>query len=114
MSLIRFWVIVLGVLWVVGVGWREFVARGEAGAYRSAYDRTPACTGSFRRRYECRSARIIGAENALFFSWGKRIAVVFLPPLALIYLFGKYARRRDQIEAERIRRARLARAREKA
>lgn len=113
MVIVRFWIIVLCVAWIGAVGWREVVVRGGLFENSGSFVRSgaPPCSGSFSSRYECRSSRLINSENALFLSWGKRIAVVFLPPLALLYLFGKYARRREDREAERARQAVLKRRR---
>lgn len=112
MIIVRFWIIALCVAWIGLVGWREIVAGdlfGGSGA--SSRFGVSSCSGSFSSRYECRSSRLISSENAVFVSWGKGIAVVFVPPLALLYLFGKYARRREDREAERARRAVLKRKR---
>ncbi|MHA1537372.1 MAG: hypothetical protein ACTSUD_07440 [Alphaproteobacteria bacterium] len=113
MVVIRFWIIVLCVAWIGLVGWREFVIRGDLLEIRGAALRAGAvaCKGSFSSRYDCRSSRLLNSENAIFFSWGSRIAVVFVPPMALLYLLGKYARRREDREAERLRQAHLKRRR---
>lgn len=113
MIIVRFWIIALCVAWVGAVGWREFVVRGDLFEIRGAALRSGAssCSGSFSSRYACRSSRLINSENKIFLSWGMRIAVVFVPPMALLYLFGKYARRREDKEAERARQAVLKRRR---
>lgn len=112
MVIVRFWIIALCVAWIGLVGWREIV-NGELFESRGATSRfrVSSCSGSFSSRYECQSSRLISGENAVFVSWGKSIAVVFVPPLALLYLFGKYARRREDREAERVRQAVLKRKR---
>ena len=113
MVIVRFWMIALCVAWIGAVGWSEFVVRGDLLAIRGVALRSGAssCSGSFSSRYACRSSLLINSENTIFLSWGKRVAVVFVPPLALLYLFGKYARRRDDREAERARQAVLKRKR---
>ncbi len=112
MGIVRFWIIALCVAWIGLVGWREIVA-GDLFYSSAASSRfsAPACSGSFASRYECRSSRLISSENAVFVSWVKSIGVVFVPPLTLLYLFGKYARRREDQEAERARQAVLKRKR---
>ncbi|MCZ6861168.1 MAG: hypothetical protein O7I42_12995 [Alphaproteobacteria bacterium] len=113
MVIVRFWIIALCVAWVGVAGWREFVSHGDLFDIRGTATRSggSSCSGSFSNRYECRSSRIISIDNAIFVSWAKRIAVVFVPPMALLYLFGKYARRREDQEAERVRQAVLKRKR---
>lgn len=114
MVVLRFWIIALCVAWIGVVGWREAVVRGGLLEIRGAALRSGAssCRGSFSSRYACRSSRLIDSENTIFLSWGKRIAVIALPPLALLYLFGKYVRRREDREAERARLAFLKKKRD--
>ncbi len=113
MIVVRFWVFALCVAWIGVVGWREVVVRGDLFEIRGAALRSGAssCSGSFASRYECRSSRLINSENAIFVSWGVRIALIALPPLTLLYLFGKYTRRREDQEAERARQVVLKRKR---
>ena len=112
MVIVRFWIIALCVAWIGLVGWREIVS-GELFGSRGATSRFSAspCSGSFSSRYECRSSRLISGANAHLVSWGQSLAVVVVPPLALLYLFGKEARRREDREAERVRQAVLKRKR---
>ena len=113
MVVVRFWIIALCVAWIGLAGWRVIVVRGDLFEIRGAASRSgvSSCRGSFASRYKCSSSRVISGENAFFVSWGKAIAVVFVPPLTLLYLFGKYARRREDREAERMRQAVLRRKR---
>lgn len=111
MSIARLSILVLCVAWVGLVGWHE-ITRGDLFKSRSAYSSSgSSCSGSFSSRYECRSSGLIDGDNAVFVSWGKSFAVALVPPLALLYLFGKYARRREDREAERVRQAVLKRKR---
>ena len=115
MVVVRFWIFALCAAWIGVVGWREVVVRGDLFEIRGAALRSGAssCSGSFSSRYECRSSRLINSENTIFVSWGVRIALIALPPLTLLYLFGKYARRREDREAERARQAALKRKRDR-
>ena len=111
--LLKFWAVMVCIGWIAIVGYREIYARevvvgnvfGATGPVGSN------CTGSFKERYECRANAMINADNALFYSWGKRLAVTFLPPLTVLYLLSKFLRRREEEEARRQRRE-LARRRQ--
>ena len=104
--LLKFWAVMVCVAWIAVVGYREIYARevvvgnvfGHVGPVGSN------CTGTFEARYECRANAMINADNALFYSWGKRLAVTFLPPLTVLYLLSKFLHRRREEEARRQRR----------
>lgn len=110
--LLKFWAVMVCVAWIAIVGYREIYARevvtgnvfGATGPVGSN------CSGTFQERYECRAGAMIHADNALFYSWGKRLAVTFLPPLTVIYLLSKFLYRRQEEEARR-QRQELARRR---
>ena len=110
--LLKFWAIMVCVAWIAIVGYREIYVRETAvgNVYGYAGPAGSSCSGSFTERYECRSGAMINADNALFYSWGKRLAVTFLPPLTVLYLLGKFLRRREEEEARR-QRQELARRR---
>jgi len=114
MLIARFWIIAICVTWAGIVGYHEIVVRGDLLDIRGSALRSGAksCSGSFSSRYECRSSRLTNGENAIFVSWGKGIGLVTLPPLTLLYLFGKYVRRREDKEAESKRQAFLKRKRD--
>lgn len=111
MILIRVWVAILCIGWVALIGWREFILREDYSAYRHAFQPLAKCSGSFQSRYDCHSSRMLTHESAEFYSYGKRFALVLLPPITLLYLLGKYRNRQEKRRVEAAREAAALRRR---
>lgn len=103
--LLKFWAVMVCVGWIAIVGYREIYAREMVvgNVFGATAPVGSDCRGTFQQRYECRANAMINKDNALFYNWGKRLALTFLPPLTVLYLLSKFLRRRQEEEARRQR-----------
>ena len=89
-------VVATGAIWLLAVGWSQFVNFDTSYRYKSQYYVSSAqdsnverklvkrnCWGSFSRRYECRSSIRLANQRQVFAVWSKKMMIVFGPPLVL-------------------------------
>ena len=77
---VRVSVFALAAIWVAGMGWREFVVRDDLLRFRAATVSAQGakCSGSFSKRYDCRSSLMINNDNAVFLIWVERLSIVIV------------------------------------
>ncbi|MDJ0948625.1 MAG: hypothetical protein QNJ94_06865 [Alphaproteobacteria bacterium] len=91
-------------IWLVAIGWQQASDLRVPLILQSHYiDRQmERCTGNVALRYECRSAVRIYTQRHAFGHWVGKLSLVFLPPLAIAFVYRRVARRIwDRAEAAR-------------
>lgn len=113
-KIIRWGSVGVGVLWAGAVGLAEF---NDYGAFSLGNDireqqlqkRLANCKGTFKKRFNCKSAILRASGRDSFNYWGKKYAVTFAPPLLLYVAFHMWLRRVEWGEERERRRLRLIR-----
>ena len=103
---------VVALLWVIVVGFDQFFGVGTFDYAASAREEQlqsmmKACKGTFKQRYECKSAILRAQGRDTFNYWGKKYLLTFAPPLFLYVAFHMWLGRVETVE-EVLRRKRLA------
>ena len=111
--ILRWFLIVLGVLWLGAGTWYEFLRYEEGFEFREQMreerfqQKIKDCRGSFSARYECKNAAIRKNQLETFKIWVEKLSVVCAPPVVVFlgYIGVIYIIERRR-EAARIRRRR--------
>lgn len=103
---------VVALLWVIVVGFDQFFGVGTFDYAASAREEQlqsmmKACKGTFKQRYECKSAILRAQGRDTFNYWGKKYLLTFAQPLFLYVAFHMWLGRVETVE-EVLRRKRLA------
>ena len=87
--LVKWGAIALGVLWLLGAGYQEFLKPDPMEIVRSAQlkRQLEACDGPFSVRYRCKSELMIESENRMFGKWTWKLGVVFIPLIVISLLY---------------------------
>jgi hypothetical protein len=108
MAIMKRLLIALSVAWVLFAAYDQWLASDAIISTRTTqFDRQmESCYGTFKQRYDCKSAIMVAEGQNLFALWATKAAIIGLPPLliAIIYSFvvnQMRARHQRELEAKR-------------
>lgn len=116
-SAVKWVVTVLAVLWIAGVGWDQFNDLGtfsfvdaeENIREQVIQKQLKECRGTFRERYECKSAILRREGRDSFYYWAKKYSLTFGPALFFYIAFTFWLRSVETVEEKARRERRMAR-----
>jgi len=117
-KIVRWGSAVVGLIWIGAVGIAEFNDVGITGGGSNFRDkeiqkRLAKCSGSFKKRYDCKSSILRAAGADSFNYWGKKYGITFGPAIFLYVSFHIWLRRVEWGEERERCRLRLIRIEKK-
>lgn len=100
--------IALGVAWILFAVYDQWLASDAILSTRTTqYERQmESCFGTFKQRYDCKSAIMVAEGQSLFSLWATKAALIGGPPLLMAIVYGfivgrMQAARQRELEAKR-------------
>ncbi|MDK9721872.1 MAG: hypothetical protein OEL53_11875 [Rhodospirillales bacterium] len=90
----RYMAMAAGLVWIFFMGWGEFFPPSHESYFQEQRlaRKLEECKGQkASQRFDCKSDLLVGKQSSDFMDWTKRVAIVFGPPLLLIWLVTKMA-----------------------